>query len=116
MDEDEIARLEAEVSKVENSYFWANAGRSGQALIAYAKACVAAGRRISIREYTHFAAGGGSPQSDHNDEAIVSRLLLERLPECRKYVSLRRSRFDRVFARRPRYRAVMGIAVDDEEE
>lgn len=116
MDEHELTRLEAEVSRVENDLFWANAGRSGQALTAYAKACVAAGRRISVREYMHFAAGGGSPQSDHNDEAIVARLLVERLPECRKYVSLRSSRFDRVFARRPRYRAVMGIAVDDEEE
>jgi hypothetical protein len=55
------------------------------------------------REAERAAGDGGAFKLDNSDSAIVSRLLLEAVPEAKPYLQTRRSKFDEVFKLRSQY-------------
>lgn len=69
-------------------------------LVPYAKQCVATGRYFSVGEYCDRLSVGGVVPSDHNDHAIIARIVAERVPSARPYMQLRRSKFDQIFKAR----------------
>ena len=77
-------------------------------LMPHALQCVASNRRFSVSEYCDRKSWQGVDAPDHNAQPIVARLLAERLPECRPYIELRRSKYDAVFAERAAVRADNG--------
>ena len=69
-------------------------------LIPHALQCVATNRRFSVGEFCDRKSWQGIASPDHNAQPIVARLLVEKLPQCRPFVELRRCQWDAVFEAR----------------
>lgn len=63
----------------------------------YARQCASVGRKFSVSEFCDHKSWQGISAPDHNDQPILARLLVRRVPECRSLVELRRSKWDEVF-------------------
>lgn len=81
-------------------------------LVQTAQEHAAAGRWFNIqgivegwRDGGRVTGDGGSFRLNHNDCPILSRLLVEAVPECKPYIELRKSKYDAVFEAR---RAIRG--------
>ena len=99
-----------DVARVEAACFCP--GGIGNALMEYARACVVTSRRFSVAEFLN----GVDTKLDNNDQAILGRLLTERMPQVVGLLRLRASKYDGIFAQRPRYRAAMGYTDAQERD
>jgi len=73
-------------------------------LVAEARRHVATGARFGVqtaierwRWYRPVVSGGEAFRLDNTWGAVIARLLVEAVPECRPFIELRRSRFDGFF-------------------
>lgn len=69
-------------------------------LVPYARQCATVGRYFSVGEYCDRLSVGKVVPNDHNDHAILARIVAERVPSARPYMQLRKSKFDKVFGSR----------------
>lgn len=81
-------------------------------LVQTAQEHAAAGRWFNIqgivegwRDGGRVTGDGGSFRLNHNDCPILSRLLVEAVPECRGLIEMRKSVYDDIFAERANVRA-----------
>lgn len=84
-------------------------------LVQTAQEHAAAGRWFNIqgivedwRDGGRVTGDGGSFRLNHNDCPILSRLLVEAVPECRGFIEMRKSVYDEIFAERTNVRADYG--------
>ena len=84
-------------------------------LVQTAQEHAAAGRWFNIqgivedwRDGGRVTGDGGSFRLNHNDCPILSRLLVEAVPECRGFIEMRKSVYDEIFAERANVRADYG--------
>lgn len=108
-----IEELSLRVAAVERRYF--SDPRIENYFCDHARACAAAGRRFSTYERAEWLrwfrpsdSSGRDIEVDNTDIPIVARLTVERVPECKPYIELRRSKYDAVFAERAAVRADNG--------
>lgn len=90
---EELERLSLQVKRVEREH----AELLETWLIPYARDCAISGRRFSVGERCDYLAWHGVKSCSHNDQPILARVLLQRVPEARGLVELRRCRVDFVF-------------------
>lgn len=91
-----LQRLSLRVKRVEREY----AELLETWLIPYARDCAISGRRFSVGERCDYLAWHGVKSCSHNDQPILARVLLQRMPEARGLVELRRCKVDAVFEAR----------------
>ena len=84
-------------------------------LVQTAQEHAAAGRWFNIqgiiedwRDGGRVAGDGGKFRLNHNDCPILSRLVMEAVPECRGLIETRKSVYDEIFAERANVRADYG--------
>lgn len=66
-------------------------------LVPFARQCAAIGRYFSVGAECDRLSVGGVVPCDHNDHAILARIVAERVPSARPYMQLRKSKFDQIF-------------------
>ena len=93
---EELERLSLRVKSTERE----NAELINTWLVPYARQCAVTGRYFSVGEYCDRLSVGQVVPSDHNDHAILARIVAERVPSARRYMQLRKSKFDAVFGSR----------------
>lgn len=93
---EELERLSLQVKRVEREH----ADLLETWLIPYARDCAISGRRFSVGERCDYLAWHGVKSCSHNDQPILARVLLQRVPEARGLVELRRCKVDAVFEAR----------------
>ena len=105
-----IEELSLRVAAVERRYF--SDPRIEAYFCDHARACASAGRRFSTYERAEWLrwfkpsnSHGRDIEVDNTDIPIVARLTVERVPECKPYIELRKSKYDAVFEAR---RAIRG--------
>ena len=93
---EELGRLSLQVRRVEREH----ADLLETWLIPYARDCAISGRRFSVGERCDYLAWHGVKSCSHNDQPILARVLLEKVPEARGLVELRKCAVDAVFEAR----------------
>lgn len=66
-------------------------------LIPFGLECCAAGRKFSVGERLDWLSWHGSARVNHDVHPILARILIERLPQAKSLIELRRSKWDAVF-------------------
>ena len=92
------------VAEVERRYF-ADNPRLGAYFTDYARDCAEKGRRFSVYEPAEWLrwhkpadSHGMDSTVNNSDLPIISRLLVEKVPECAEFIEQRKSIYDRIFA------------------
>lgn len=90
---EELEELSLRVKAVERD----NAELIDVWLVPYAKQCAAIGRYFSVGAECDRLSVGGVIPCDHNDHAVLARIVAERVPSARQYMQMRKSKFDQIF-------------------
>ena len=93
---EELEELSLQVKAVERE----NAELIDVWLVPYARQCAAIGRYFSVGAECDRLSVGGVIPCDHNDHAILARIVAERVPSARRYMQMRKSKFDKIFGSR----------------
>ena len=94
--DEERERLSLKAKAVERE----NAELINTWLVPYARQCAVTGRYFSVGEYCDRLSVGQVVPSDHNDHAVLARIVAERVPSARPYMQMRKSKFDKIFGSR----------------